>query len=176
MTKKQISPSNENSSQSHRLQKTLCDLLATGFYSGRSKIAPGTTGSVVATLLAWLMFHLYPELAGFVPSALIALGFTLGAVAIATKALHYQLYGPEVKDPQQIVIDEFAGYLFAIVGLGPSLLSLGIGFVLFRLFDILKPPPIRKLEELPRGLGIVIDDVAAGIYANLAQRFLFLFF
>jgi phosphatidylglycerophosphatase A len=69
------------------------------------------------------------------------------------------------KDPQIVVIDEVAGQLIALIGAPFSWQSFLLAFILFRGFDIVKPPPIRQLERLPRGTGIVLDDVAAGLFA-----------
>ena len=68
-----------------------------------------------------------------------------------------------LKDPQFVVIDEVAGQLIALIGVPLSWKSLLAGFILFRAFDIIKPPPVRQLEALPEGAGIMLDDVAAGI-------------
>ena len=69
------------------------------------------------------------------------------------------------KDPQFVVIDEVAGQLITLIAAPVSWKSLLLGFILFRGFDIVKPPPIRQLERLPQGAGIVLDDVAAGLFA-----------
>jgi phosphatidylglycerophosphatase A len=69
------------------------------------------------------------------------------------------------KDPQFVVIDEVAGQLIALIAVPLAWQTFLAGFILFRGFDILKPPPVRQLERLPEGTGIVLDDVAAGIYA-----------
>jgi phosphatidylglycerophosphatase A len=75
-----------------------------------------------------------------------------------------------------VVIDEVAGFLLTLFLLPSSLLILSLGFVLFRFFDILKPFPIRTLEKKVKGgMGIVLDDVLAGIYANLSLRLILLF-
>jgi phosphatidylglycerophosphatase A len=70
-----------------------------------------------------------------------------------------------LKDPQFVVIDEVAGQLITLIAVPVSWQSLVLGFILFRGFDIVKPPPVRQLENLPEGTGIVIDDVGAGLYA-----------
>jgi phosphatidylglycerophosphatase A len=64
-----------------------------------------------------------------------------------------------------VVIDEVAGQLITLIGVPVTWKSLLVGFILFRVFDMFKPPPVRQLERLPEGYGIVIDDVAAGLYA-----------
>jgi phosphatidylglycerophosphatase A len=70
-------------------------------------------------------------------------------------------------DPRQVVVDEVCGYLVTMVFITSSLMNIIIGFFLFRFFDIVKPPPARSSERLPGGVGIVADDVVAGIYANI---------
>jgi phosphatidylglycerophosphatase A len=76
------------------------------------------------------------------------------------------------KDPQFVVIDEVAGQLIALIAVPLAWKSFLAGFILFRAFDILKPPPVRQLERLPEGTGIVLDDVAAGIYALIVMQLL----
>jgi phosphatidylglycerophosphatase A len=76
------------------------------------------------------------------------------------------------KDPQFVVIDEVAGQLIALIAVPVTWKSLLAGFILFRGFDIVKPPPVRQLERLPEGSGIVLDDVAAGFYALAIMQLL----
>ena len=76
------------------------------------------------------------------------------------------------KDPQFVVIDEVAGQLIALIAVPLSWKSLLVGLILFRVFDIVKPPPVRQLEQLPEGTGIVLDDVAAGIFACISIHLL----
>ena len=83
--------------------------------------------------------------------------------------------GSRIKDPQFVVIDEVAGQLVALIAVPLAWKSFLAGFILFRVFDIVKPPPVRQLEAIPEGAGIVLDDVAAGLYA-LAVMHLFLRF
>jgi phosphatidylglycerophosphatase A len=76
------------------------------------------------------------------------------------------------KDPQFVVIDEVAGQLIALIAVPLSWKTFLAGFILFRAFDIVKPPPVRQLEKLPEGTGIVLDDVAAGLYALVVMQLL----
>ena len=76
------------------------------------------------------------------------------------------------KDPQFVVIDEVAGQLIALIGVPLAWKTFLAGFILFRAFDIVKPPPVRQLERLPEGTGIMLDDVAAGIYALVVMQVL----
>jgi phosphatidylglycerophosphatase A len=77
-----------------------------------------------------------------------------------------------IKDPQQVVIDEVAGQWIALLFAPVSWKTLLGGFILFRGFDILKPPPVRQLERLPAGTGIVVDDIAAGLYSLVVMQLL----
>jgi phosphatidylglycerophosphatase A len=80
--------------------------------------------------------------------------------------------GSGVKDPQFVVIDEVAGQLIALIAVPLAWKTFLTGFILFRAFDIVKPPPVRQLEALPEGTGIMLDDVAAGLYAFLVMHLL----
>jgi phosphatidylglycerophosphatase A len=77
-----------------------------------------------------------------------------------------------MKDPQNVVIDEVAGQWITLLFVPVAWQTVLAGFILFRGFDILKPPPVRQLERLPEGTGIVVDDVAAGVYALLMMQLL----
>ncbi len=134
----------------------LSKLVATALGAGYAPRAPGTFGTAVAVPLAWALASLSVWL--FI---LVAAGVALLGVACAQRA--DRAWGTE--DNQRIVIDEVAGYLFTVILVDRSdWASLAAGFVVFRTLDILKPPPIRWLDEhLPGGWGVVLDDVAAGV-------------
>jgi len=136
--------------------------LASGLFLGLIPFAPGTFGSLLGIPLHWLLGHLPISL------GICSLGFViLISVWISGKA--ELLLGK--KDPSQIVIDEVVGMAVALAGapLEPSLVI--IAFLFFRFFDIWKPFPIRYIDRsFPGGWGIVLDDVAAGVMANLAWR------
>ena len=136
-------------------------LVATFFGIGRLRPGPGTWGSA-ATVLLWaaLAHALAPSLRTPVAIAL-AVAVTLIGIPAATQVAR----GSGIKDPQFVVIDEVAGQLVALVAVPLAWKSFLAGFILFRVFDIVKPPPVRQLEALPEGAGIVLDDVAAGLYA-----------
>lgn len=93
---------------------------------------------------------------------------TLIGIPAATRMAHAN----NSKDPQFVVIDEVAGQLIALIGAPLNWKAFLAGFILFRAFDIVKPPPVRQLEKLPEGAGIVLDDVAAGIYALVVMQLL----
>lgn len=137
--------------------------LATGFGSGLFPVAPGTAGTLVAVPL---VLALMPAAA---PGQLVVLAAVI-ALSIWSADVAAPRFG--LKDPGQIVVDEIAGFFVTVAFLPATWTTLAAGFVLFRLFDIAKPPPCRRAEALPGGLGIVADDLLAGVYANLSIRLL----
>jgi phosphatidylglycerophosphatase A len=98
----------------------------------------------------------------------LALLVTLIGIPAATQVAR----ASGVKDPQFVVIDEVAGQLITLIAVPLGWKTFLLGFILFRIFDIVKPPPVRQLERLPEGTGIVLDDVAAGIYALAVMQLL----
>jgi len=132
-------------------------LIATGFFSGYSSFAPGTAGSGVALVI----YCLLPPLNSWAWGLLLVGLFFAG---VYTSGACEKAWG---KDPRYVVIDEFAGF-FVTVSLFPQSVLMGIvGFVVFRILDITKPPPARQVEALPGGWGIVGDDVIVGIYGQM---------
>jgi phosphatidylglycerophosphatase A len=142
-------------------------LIATFFYVGLIPVAPGTFGTLAAVPLFWLISGLPIYI--YLLITLVVIGVSIWAATVTE-----QIYGR--RDPGEIVADEVAGYLVTMVLIPPTALNIVVGFFLFRLFDIVKPPPVRSFEKLPRGWGVVVDDVAAGVYAcvcmHLILRFL----
>lgn len=136
--------------------------LATGFSIGNIPFAPGTFGSILGLPLAFILTGLA------LPVAITAAGFfILGAVWISNAA-EKRL---KQSDPGCIVIDEIAGMAVTLIGLPFNLTTVLLGFILFRILDIVKPFPIRTLEKgLAGGFGVVMDDVAAGVIANILLR------
>ncbi len=128
---------------------------------GYSPIAPGTVGSALACLI-YIVFH--PDV--LLLSIIIPVGFIAGVlVSDRTEKLLKE------KDSSHIVVDEVAGYLVSVFLIPFSIPNAIIAFFLFRAFDIIKPTPIRQLERrIPGGLGIMIDDILAGVCANLVLR------
>jgi phosphatidylglycerophosphatase A len=132
-------------------------LMATALGAGYSPFAPGTAGTLVAVPLAWAASRL-----GETGYLLIALAVT--AFGIFAADVFGECSG--VEDDQRIVIDEVAGYLVTLAAVPRGPFNMIVGFGLFRLFDVWKPWPVRWLDEhLPGGLGVMLDDVAAGGYA-----------
>ncbi|MBT4978366.1 MAG: phosphatidylglycerophosphatase A [Gemmatimonadetes bacterium] len=142
-------------------------LIATLFFSGYAPIAPGTAGTAVVAVLYWLFFLVSPPLGVVGWLVVLLVAFAVG-VYTADKA------APEWgKDPGQVVVDEGVGFLFTVALLPTDIWTVIVAFFVFRVLDIIKPPPARQLEALPGGWGIVVDDVVAGIYGNLLIRLLF---
>lgn len=133
-------------------------LLATGFGIGYLPLAPGTWASAV-TVLGLMALYRLPG-ARFVHIALVAAFFVL---AWATSGRAARDMGE--KDPRAVVIDEILGQSLCLLLVPPSILGFALGLLYFRVFDILKPAPIRWSENLEGGLGIILDDVLAGLYA-----------
>jgi phosphatidylglycerophosphatase A len=136
---------------------------STGFYSGYMPWAPGTFGTVAALPLCYLVSTFARPMwqATIIAVVIVAAVWLAGAGE--------KLIGR--KDPGCIVIDEIAGMLVTVAGLPFTFFTAAVGFVLFRMLDVFKPFPIRFLErKIPGGAGIVMDDVVAGIVANITLR------
>lgn len=137
-------------------------LIGTWFGLGYVPKAPGTAGSLGALAIAWLL-HQY---AGVGPLTCAALGVALAIPGIWAAGVVAKESGRE--DPQIVVVDEVVGQWITLAGASQlNWKSWLAAFALFRLFDIWKPPPLRQLERLPGGVGIVADDAMAGLYAAL---------
>jgi phosphatidylglycerophosphatase A len=136
--------------------------VATGFFIGTVPFAPGTFGSLIGLPVCFLLSRL-----NLLQSVIFILVFILFAIGIASAAEKIL----KQKDPGQIVIDEIAGLMVTFAGLPFNLKTALAGFIIFRVFDILKPFPIRILERrVGGGTGVVLDDVLAGVYGNLILR------
>ncbi len=131
--------------------------IATVGFVGYLPVAPGTWGSLAALIF----------IAVFKFSAPVYVLVTVFVIAVGTVSAHEVEKPLGRKDPGLIVIDEFAGYLVSMMFLPQSAGYFFSAFILFRIFDILKPPPLKKLQELQGGMGVMLDDIAAGIYTNL---------
>ncbi len=143
----------------------LARTIATFFFVGYAPVAPGTVATIPAVALAF---------------GLARLGGAAFVVAIAVVSLigtwAAGIYEREsgMSDPSAIVIDEVAGYLVAVAFLPMSWPIIVVSFFAFRAFDIFKPPPIRRIERIGGGAGVVADDLVAGLYTNLLLRSLLL--
>ncbi|HSD28710.1 MAG TPA: phosphatidylglycerophosphatase A [Vicinamibacteria bacterium] len=139
----------------------LARVVATVFGTGYSALAPGTVGSAMGVLLFWPM----ASAAWPWQAAASAILFVVGSLAAARVARRMNR-----KDPGVVVVDEVVGQWVTLIALPFTPVTAGLGFVLFRVMDIVKPWPARDLERVPGGWGIMADDVAAGVYAHLALR------
>jgi phosphatidylglycerophosphatase A len=144
-----------------RLARSFIIFIAQGAYSGRLPVAPGTAGTLVGVLLYLGMKGLPVP----VYAALCVLIFFIG-MWIAGRA--EALLGRT--DHPSIVIDEIAGYLVAMVLVPSGWSSIAVAFVLFRVFDIVKPFPLKRLQNLHGGPGVMLDDIGAGVYTNVVLQ------
>jgi phosphatidylglycerophosphatase A len=149
-------------------------LIGTFFGAGLLKPGPGTYGSISAVLLWYATAHiLHPA-----PAAL-AIGTTIAAILatlIGIPAATIVANESGREDPGHVVIDEVAGQLIALIAIPADWQHAAISLLLFRFFDILKPPPVRQLERLHGGTGIMLDDVGAGLFALAVAQLIHLRF
>ena len=143
------------------VRQRLAFVFATGCGSGYSPLAPGTAGSAVGLLFVWAMSTL--SLVGQIAAVIVVTVLSILAADIVATSLG-------LKDPGIIVADEIAGMMVTMVAIPLTPTSIVLGFILFRVMDVVKPPPARQFERLKGGLGVVADDLMAGVYAHLALR------
>ncbi len=139
------------------------ELIATGFYVGRFKYAPGTVGTLLGVPLVYLLVYKW----------WLTLLFGLLLYAVAVWSANYVIELTREEDPEEVVIDEIVGYFFSFLFIEPTLKTMAVAFITFRVLDILKPYPIKLFEKLPKGHGVVADDVVAGIMNAVILYFLF---
>ena len=150
-------------------------IIATAGGAGYFPVAPGTAGAVVGVLIFWLMHQIYfsvyedPQVFLLLFIGMILLFLYLGV--IATDHLEKE-WG---KDPSKVVMDEVIGVWIALLFVPVTWVNLLLAFALFRLFDIWKPLFIRKLEAIKGGWGVMLDDVLAGVYANIVLQVILYF-
>ena len=143
-------------------------LFATFFGVGRLKPGPGTWGALATVTLWALASSQIPVVDRTWATIITAAAVTLIGIPAATHVAR----ATGSKDPQFIVIDEVAGQLVSLIAVPFAWKTFLAGFILFRVFDIWKPFPIRRLERLPEGTGIVVDDLGAGLYALVVMHLL----
>lgn len=145
----------------------LIDIVATGFFVGKIPFMPGTFGTLIALPIAYVTAFL-PFIVKF---GIFVFMFLLG---IYTSNKYVDISG--IEDPKQVVIDEIAAMYLVLILFPVTNIYLSyilIPFILFRVFDILKPFPIKQLEEIHGGLGIMLDDIVAGVYAMICCYLIF---
>jgi phosphatidylglycerophosphatase A len=145
--------------------------IAIGGGAGLSPFAPGTCGALEGVAVYFASAYFATGVVTLTHSEfvvfLVALNLVVFSVGVWASGLVCEISG--IKDPQKVVIDEVSGQLIALVpaALSPGVVPVIAAFALFRLFDIFKPYPIRRLESLPGGLGVMADDALAGVYAGV---------
>lgn len=138
---------------------SISKILATFFGCGYFPLAPGTLASLVVVLLYKFFLHQFSWPVHLLIFLCVFLAGTMASDRMSSKW--------KIEDPQKVVIDEAAGQYLALFQLSPSWWLLLLSFLLFRLFDILKPFPIRRIESFPGGWGIMLDDFVAALYAGI---------
>ena len=131
-------------------------------YVGFAPVVPGTFGSMAGVVLFWLL-----RTTGFVWMDVLSAAVALG---IGTWSAHVTERALQLRDPGIVVVDEVVGMLITLAFLPVTVAGTIFGFVLFRILDVVKPWPAASLERAPGGFGIMLDDVMAGIYANIGLR------
>ena len=140
--------------------------VATGFFSGYSPVVPGTAGSLVG-----LAIYALPGIEHNIILSSAIIGMFFWGVYVS-----HQMEKKFGEDPQIVVIDEIVGMWISLLLLPKNFLLALLAFVFFRIYDIIKPPPARNMEHLRNGWGIMLDDVVAGIYANITMRIFLLIY
>jgi phosphatidylglycerophosphatase A len=146
--------------------RALIIFFATGVYSGYSPFAPGTAGSVVGMILSWAVFERLWDRSPALALAIFAVAFAV-ACWIAGRA--EEIF--QEHDSPRIVIDEVLGMVFTMFGNPRTIPFYLLGFFLFRLFDVIKPFPAGLIDRaLGGGIGVMLDDIAASVYANIVLQ------
>jgi phosphatidylglycerophosphatase A len=139
------------------MRERLVKFIATGFGVGHLPVAPGTAGSVIGVVFWWALTRMHNAwLASLL--VVVAVVFAVWCAGAAAEAMHHP-------DPSCVVIDEIVAMPVALVALGGQWWHVAVAFALFRLFDIWKPPPVRAAQNFSGGIGIVLDDLLAAMYA-----------
>ncbi|MEJ2543428.1 MAG: phosphatidylglycerophosphatase A [Calditrichaceae bacterium] len=146
------------------MKRFLIYSIGTGLGSGYVPLAPGTAGSILALIL----YFLFP----LEPFYWLSISIFIFFVGVWTG---FEIEKDKGEDPGLVVIDEMVGQWLAVIFLPPTLVTLLIGFALFRVFDIFKPYPINRSQKLKGGWGIMIDDVLAGVYANIIIHAIYIY-
>lgn len=144
----------------------LLKILGSGFLVGYLPLAPATFGSALAAAIYWFLLPSNPLILLSIVGALFLFGTWVSGKLV-------EVWG---EDARRIVIDEICGMFLTMALIPKSLWLLVVGFLLFRLFDIWKPFPIRSSQKLKKGFGVMVDDILAAVYANLVLQLIVFFF
>jgi len=147
--------------QMDRIKKAIIIFIAQGAYAGRIPVAPGTAGTLIGVLL-------YLWMRAISPASYLVVCFIV--IIVGTWTADRAEVFLSRKDSPSIVIDEIAGYLMAMFMVPESWGFVAAGFLLFRVFDIIKPYPLKRLQNIHGGAGVMVDDIGAGVYTNLVLQ------
>ena len=136
--------------------------------TGYIRVAPGTFGSAIGVAFYLLLYYLQFDMVMQIAVAVLLVGASVRAASVASR--HFQQ-----EDPSQVVVDEVAGQFVTLMLTGSAIRGAILGFLIFRVLDIIKPWPAQKIERLHGGVGIVGDDVAVALYGNLILQGVFYF-
>jgi phosphatidylglycerophosphatase A len=153
--------STHNKGPMSRASRAIVLFIAQGGWSGKAPFAPGTAGTLVGVLILLCIKELSPVSYGILCASICLVG--TWAAGRAEKILG-------CRDCHSIVIDEIAGYLIAMFLVPVGWLTASSAFFLFRFFDIVKPWPLDDLQDLKGGIGVMADDIGAGVYTNLVLQ------
>ena len=148
--------------------KLISKILTTSLGAGFLPLAPGTWGAAIGCLIVWLLS--YYQVLNTPLLAILIIVFTLISVPMIN--ILEEEWG---EDPSKVVIDETVGLWITMLFVSFSFQNLILAFILFRFFDIAKPLGIRRLEQIKNGWGVMLDDVLAGIYANIVLQIIIYF-
>lgn len=145
----------------NRVARAVILFIAQGAYSGKFPVAPGTAGTLVGVVL-------FLGIRNFSPLSYAAVCILLCGIGTWAAGRAEDILGR--KDSPSIVIDEIAGYLISMFMVPTGWGFVAAGFVIFRIFDIFKPWPLKRLQDLHGGVGVMVDDIGAGVYANIVLQ------
>jgi phosphatidylglycerophosphatase A len=146
------------------------ELFFTGFFSGYSPIAPGTAGTLLAVLI-YILEYIFFKTGCIITNFIFVLIMLYPSFKLGDAGEKFF----NKKDPSEVVIDEMIGLWVSVLFIPFSLQIALLAFIIFRIIDIFKPYPIRKLEKLKGGFGIVLDDFMAGVFTNIIIRLIIIF-
>ncbi len=140
-------------------------IIATGFFTGYAPVAPGTAGSLIAVLIYWVFIN-----SNFQLLILSAIFFAIGVITSG------EFEKRDGHDPSIVVVDEIVGMWVALLFVQKEIGTVLFSFFVFRIMDVIKPPPAKNFDRMNGGIGIMMDDVVAGVYANVLTQIFYRIF